>query len=245
MTLRLLSYNIRVGGAGREAALTEAIRAASPDVVVLQEANRPEVVERVAAATGMTQRASDRSHSVGYMSRIEVAHHAWHRPSGSSRAFLELVLAGSGVRVFGVHLSAAHANWMEGRRVREIHALLGSIAEHARDFHVLAGDFNTLAPGERLDPRRLPLRLKLLVLFGGRTIRWRTVQVMLDAGYVDGYRSLHPDTPGYTFPEWDPHIRLDYVFVPASAAGRLRRCEVIPARSGASDHLPLLAELEA
>ena len=47
MTLRILSYNIRHGGSGRETALTEVIRAAHPDVVVLQEATKPRVVEEV------------------------------------------------------------------------------------------------------------------------------------------------------------------------------------------------------
>ena len=55
MILRLLSYNIRYGGAGREQALTTVIAAAAPDLVILQEATKPGVVERVAQATGMAQ----------------------------------------------------------------------------------------------------------------------------------------------------------------------------------------------
>jgi exodeoxyribonuclease-3 len=76
VTLRLLSYNIRFGGAGREAALAAAITARSPDLVVLQEATRPDVVERLAAATGMKQWAATPGHSVGFMSRVQVEHHA-------------------------------------------------------------------------------------------------------------------------------------------------------------------------
>ena len=53
MILRLLSYNIRYGGAGREEPLTSVIQAAAPDLVILQEATKPGVVERVANATGM------------------------------------------------------------------------------------------------------------------------------------------------------------------------------------------------
>ena len=70
---------------------------------------------------------------------------------------------------------------------------------------------------------------------------------MLDAGYVDGFRRLHPDIKGYTFPTWDPHVRLDYVFVPLAFAARLQSCKVVteaPAAVHASDHLPLLAQLE-
>ncbi|MBA3891435.1 MAG: endonuclease/exonuclease/phosphatase family protein, partial [Gemmatimonadaceae bacterium] len=45
--LRLLSYNIRYGGTGREEALAGVIRSAAPDVVMLQEATDPGVVARV------------------------------------------------------------------------------------------------------------------------------------------------------------------------------------------------------
>jgi len=44
---------------------------------------------------------------------------------------------------------------------------------------------------------------------------------------------------------WDPHIRLDYLFLPSGWRGRLIASEVVmqgPVRE-ASDHLPLLTEL--
>jgi exodeoxyribonuclease III len=72
--------------------------------------------------------------------------------------------------------------------------------------------------------------------------------MMLDASYGDGYRTLHPDDKGYTFPTWDPHVRLDYVFVPKTFVNRLVKCEVITEPKervrAASDHCPLLAELD-
>ncbi len=243
MTLRLLSYNIRFGGTGREAAIAAMIRSAAPDVVVLQEAKRPDVVRRLAAATEMTSWDAKPAHSVGFMSRVPVARHAWHRPPPCNNAFLELELPG--VRVFGVHLSAVHSNWTEQRRARELRATLASVARHAAGLHALVGDFNTLAPGETFNLDRLPLRLRLVALLGGQTIRWQTVQMLLDAGYTDAFRSLHPDAPGHTFPTWDPHIRLDYAFVPNGAVARLARCEVLDGAGArdASDHLPLLLEL--
>ena len=51
---------------------------------------------------------------------------------------------------FGVHLSAVHAAWTEQRRVYELRALLRSVDQHKDRFHVLAGDFNTVAPGDPL-----------------------------------------------------------------------------------------------
>ena len=53
MSLTLLSYNIRYGGAGRERQLAEAIRACDADIVLLQEATLPHVVERVVTAEGL------------------------------------------------------------------------------------------------------------------------------------------------------------------------------------------------
>jgi len=41
---------------------------------------------------------------------------------------------------------------------------------------VLAGDFNTLAPGEDLDLKRLPPRLRPFVWLSGGRIRWRTIR---------------------------------------------------------------------
>jgi len=246
VTLRVLSYNIRYGGTGRETSLAAVIRAAEPDLVVLQEATRPDVVERLARDTDMVSWASSRTMSVGYLSRLPVSHHEWHRPPGSKRSFLEIVLGDARARVFGVHLSAIHGNWRERRRMQELTGTLASIARHQSGFHVVLGDFNTLAPGEQLELKRLPPHLRLLVWLGGRTIRWQTIQAMLDAGYVDGFRSLHPSVGGATFPSHDPHVRLDFVFLPIASAAKLLRCEVVDgstARS-ASDHLPLLAEIE-
>ena len=245
MILRLLSYNIRYGGTGRERALATTIRAVDPDLVVFQEATRPDVIERIAGETKMTSWAAARDHSVGYMSRLEIASHAWHRPPPCRRAFLELTFVKPRLRVFGVHLSALHSNWTERWRIRELQAMLATIDRRAESVHLLAGDFNTLAPGETLDIHRLPLHLRFLAFLGGQTIHWRTIQTMLDARYVDAYRALHPIGGGYTFPTWDPNLRLDYVFLPQEASERLQRCEVVdgPDASAASDHLPLLAEV--
>ena len=245
--MRILTYNIRYGGVGRVGALASVVNACAPDLVVLQEATRPEIVAQLAGATGMKSWAAREDHSLGFMSRIEVGHYQWHRPGPSRRAFLEIVPAGGSFRIFGVHLSAVHSNWTERRRVRELRALLGGIEQHQHGFHVVTGDFNTIAPGETLDLRKLPPRLRAVVWLTGREIRWETIQTMLDAAYVDGYRALHPGDQGFTFPTFDPHVRLDYVFLPTSWAPRLKSCAVVngtPVVRTASDHLPLLAELD-
>jgi endonuclease/exonuclease/phosphatase family metal-dependent hydrolase len=245
--VKLLSYNIRFGGRKRERELAEVIRAAAPDLVVFQEAIDPDVIKRLAVATDLPFCAARPEHSIGYISRLEISHHEWHYPAGAKHSFLEIVLSGSEARIFGLHLSSLFSKWSERRRVREIQALLKSIERHQQGFHVLVGDFNTLAPGEVLDVRRMPAWIRGIVWLSGRDIQRETIQLMNDSNYVDGYRRLHPADKGYTFPVWDPHLRLDYVFVPRGFAERIVECEVVTQPdvvTKASDHFPLLAHLD-
>ncbi len=91
-----------------------------------------------------------KGHSLGYASRTEVVKAEWHNIPFGRRRYLELTLDEKGTRVFGVHLSAIHSNITERRRMYETTSLLSGIARHQTGFHVITGDFNTLAPGERL-----------------------------------------------------------------------------------------------
>ncbi len=247
MIIKLLSYNIRFGGRGREARLAEVIQRVDPDLVVFQEAIDPAVIAHLAQATNRPHWAAQRAHSIGYISRLEIAHHEWHYPVGSKHSFLEIVLAGSEARIFGLHLSAIFSKWSEVRRAREIRALLHGIEKYQTGMHVLVGDFNTLAPGELLDVHRMPTWIRTLIWLSGRDIQRETIQIMLTADYRDGFRTLHPLDKGYSFPTWDPHLRLDYVFLPNIFVDRLHHCEVITQPGDvaqASDHFPLLAHID-
>ena len=99
-------------------------------------------------------------------------------------------------------------------------------------------------PGERLDVRHLPARLRAILWMTGGTIRWTTIARMLDGGYMDVYRMFHKGDAGFTFPTWSPHVRLDYAFVPTVFASRVTACEIVrdaPSLREASDHFPLLS----
>lgn len=246
MALRVLTYNICRGGAGKEEQITDVIASVRPDIVVFQEATTPAVIETVAARTGMAQWASAKGESLAFMSRQKVRHFAWHHPRLSRHAFLEIDPGPGELRIFGLHLSALYSAWTERHRVIELRALLAAIAQHQHGFHLLTGDFNTLAPGDLLDLRKLPHRLRALVWLSGGKIRWRTIQRVLDAGYIDAFRLLHGADMGYTFPTWAPHVRLDYLFIPAGFSSRIHSCEIVmhPAAPAASDHLPLVADVD-
>ena len=245
MTFRLLSYNIRRGASGREQVIARVISAFAPDLVVLEEATRPDSVAQIAAGAGMTEWRSYSRQSLAFISRERVVSADWHRPMFSRHAFIEVVPAGERLRIFGVHLSAVHAAWTERRRLFELRALLRGVARHQHGLHVLAGDFNTLTPSETLDVSRLPPRLRPFIWLSGGKIKWRTVQAVQDAGYADAYRLHHALGPGHTFPTWDPHVRLDYVFVPSVFKDRVISCDVVshPDAPIASDHFPIVADL--
>jgi exodeoxyribonuclease-3 len=242
---RFLTYNIMRGGQGRVDSIATVINACAPDLVLLQEATHPANVERLAEATGMAEWRAFRRQSLAFLSRRPVVFSEWNRPRISRHAFIEVVPEGERVRLFGVHLSAVHAAWTERWRVMELRALLQSIGRHQDGFHVLTGDFNTVAPGESLDIQLLPLRLRPFVWLSGGRLKWRTVKTVLDAGYVDAYRLKHPREPGLTLPTSSPHIRLDYVFVPHRYAERVIACDVLrhAEAAKASDHFPVVADL--
>ncbi|HZS15200.1 MAG TPA: endonuclease/exonuclease/phosphatase family protein [Candidatus Dormibacteraeota bacterium] len=78
--------------------------------------------------------------------------------------------------------------------------------------------------------------------------RW-TVPRMLDAGYTDCYRAVHPAGEGYTCATWMPAARIDYVWADATMARRVVVCDVVgqdgrpdPDAAAASDHFPVLAD---
>ncbi|MGA2872519.1 MAG: endonuclease/exonuclease/phosphatase family protein [Candidatus Dormibacteria bacterium] len=75
------------------------------------------------------------------------------------------------------------------------------------------------------------------------------VRSMVQAGYVDCLRALHPRSGSFTCPTYQPAVRVDYLFATRDLAARLVKCEVV-GRSGelaalarrASDHFPVMAE---
>ena len=153
--MRLLTYNIREGGVGRAEQIAEVIKAASPDVVALQEARDPAVVEQIAKLAGFKQWGSRVSHSTGFLSNIPVTAHAWRHPPRTRHALLEVALADGYPRLFVVHLRAWFSKWSERSRTRELRGLMDGIKEQlekehrAFAFHLFAGDFNALAPDEK------------------------------------------------------------------------------------------------
>jgi endonuclease/exonuclease/phosphatase family metal-dependent hydrolase len=319
----MVTYNILLGGARREEHITEVLRRIGADVITLQEVSNPQFADQLARSLGMeliTGAASDGSGiNLAVLSRLPVRRWRNHTHRGRMlRSHLETVLTTGGAHIPELHLHSVHLAARFGerkkgeeRRRRELDALLGDLAEAGDAPHLIAGDFNALAPGDHveataffarmgelrrarvlvrqanglvapkrvgedaavdeawlragIDPRLdvgipvlpfvvypltalLPRSRAVDRLLGG-TIERGTIARLLDSGYVDCFRELHPRAHGYTCATWMPAARIDYFFADPVMAATLRRCEVVGSRqwadreaSIASDHHPVVAE---
>jgi exodeoxyribonuclease-3 len=154
--------------------------------------------------------------------------------------------------VGGLRVASAYVT--NGREVgstwfEEKLGFLGAIAARAPQLDVIAGDFN-VAPADLdvYDP----------AAFAGATHvtpqeRAAVAAILRDAGFVDAYRHLHPDTVHYTW--WDYRqghfhrgmgLRIDLVLLRAQLAERLAAAGIArDYRKGAkpSDHAPLVVDL--
>jgi exodeoxyribonuclease-3 len=133
--------------------------------------------------------------------------------------------------------------WLERLRIT-----LDLADDPARDL-VLCGDFN-VARDERdvFDPVRLRGELHF------HPDERRALARVLDFGLFDAFRQLHPEERRFSW--WDYRagdfranrgLRIDYVFLNASLAARLRRAEIDAEPRGLpkpSDHAPVLVELD-
>jgi endonuclease/exonuclease/phosphatase family metal-dependent hydrolase len=155
----VLTYNILAGGVSRLDAIEQVIRSARPDVVGLQEVLRRETLGALARRLDMhyAYALSPSGWHVGALSRWPLLEERGHGGPWMKRALLELLVHppdGIPVRVFVLHLRAFFASARAGEtaRLRELDYVLERMraAREAREPHLVLGDFNSLAPGERL-----------------------------------------------------------------------------------------------
>jgi endonuclease/exonuclease/phosphatase family metal-dependent hydrolase len=242
VTLRVLSYNIQHGGQGRLPAILDVIGRQRPDLVALLEANSRPNAEMLADTLGMqlTYGDANSAFAVAWLSKLPVVSSQNHRLPLLAKTLLkiEVTWEGAPLHLFATHLVAGRSEEHGERRAGETRAILTSLERVAGQPHLLVGDFNACHPGDAVsDPPR------------GETVGYlarRPIEQILEAGYVDGYRQLHSDEPGYTYEASHPWLRIDYVFASPELAGRLRACDVVSGGDAehASDHLPVRAELD-
>lgn len=158
---RILSYNILVGGKRRVDKLTKIISSAHPDIVGLIEATSLQAIEEIADRLGMQYRMSG-SYTQGdhwqtaLLSRLPIVEtHVYTHSDRLTHPLLEVCIEeedGRKLKVFVTHLTAAFNQGRGGDSIRrrEIREILRIMASKREMPHLLMGDFNAIAPGDRL-----------------------------------------------------------------------------------------------
>jgi endonuclease/exonuclease/phosphatase family metal-dependent hydrolase len=158
---RILSYNILAGGKRRVDQLTKIISSARPDIVGLVEANSLRVVEELADRLDMQYQLSGSPKQSGDWHTALLSHlpiietHVHFRSDIFTKPVLEVCIeeeVGHKLTVFIAHLSASfyQAGGGDGFRRREVQEILRIMASKRGTPHLLMGDFNAIAPGDRL-----------------------------------------------------------------------------------------------
>ena len=222
--MRVLTWNIWNGGEGRLDAIERVLREQEANVVALQEANDRTAVETLGARLGMdvVYGEANSAFAVAWLSRAPVTRAQNHRLPVLEKTLLEVEAGGA--RLFAAHLSAGRTRADEPHRVAEAEAVLACIG----DADVFVGDFNAVHPCDEIGTPPPEEELE--------HVSRRPIELVLEAGFVDCYRELHPRDRGWTYLSTHPWARLDYVF-----ARRVpRSCAVVETQ--ASDHFALVAD---
>jgi endonuclease/exonuclease/phosphatase family metal-dependent hydrolase len=250
MTLRILSYNILAGGENRLPLIASVLQQQQPDLVALQEARSRSNAQALARQLGMSftfgeAQNTNKDHVV-WLSRLPVLHAENHSLPIFAKTLLEIevIWKGMPLALFTTHLKAGQDLEGEQRRVAEMQAILHLLQTHRTQAQVLVGDFNTLHPTDQPNVSAYVAVLKARGE-GAPTPQFprRVIPLLLEAGYVDCYRALHPFTAEDRSYTSHQALRVDYIFASKRLAPRLSACEII--REGdaqsASDHFPIWA----
>jgi endonuclease/exonuclease/phosphatase family metal-dependent hydrolase len=227
-----MTYNVRGLRAG-VGAVAQAVRAAEPDVVLLQESGGRLALRRLAGSIGMELAADPFSFPRRRVKNAVLCRSPWQLDAREFRRFsssvrfyprgvvIAEVRAGPLVlRCASVHLGLRPAERL--RHARELDELLRSNSGARVQDVVIGGDFNELPAGRAI--------ASLAKRFADA---WASAET---AGRAEG--------SGATFPARGPTARIDYAFVSGEVDIRAARVPVDERTASASDHLPLVVDLE-
>jgi endonuclease/exonuclease/phosphatase family metal-dependent hydrolase len=271
--MRVLTYNIH-GWRGRDdqidvARLARIIESSQADVVGLNEVFHPLVppgeqqpaLETLAADLGMSYAfavslsprfafAPLSAYGNALLSRYPLLAHASHHlipvEGHEQRGLLEArVLLVDGRTPFSVYVTHLDHR-SEQVRLKQLAAVFQWTGRDRSLPHLLIGDFNAVSPEDDRNQTALGERLRSdpatahLVEDG-----YQVVSRLQKRGYVD-VATLFGQPGEPTFPAGNPRARIDYIWASASLASAARDCQVWQTAETtlASDHLPVLAEID-
>lgn len=268
--MRVLTYNIHgwrdAHGQIDVARLARVTQASQADVVALNEVFHPLVppgearpaLDLLAEALGMryafgvalTPRfafAPLASYGNALLTRYPLLAHAGHHltpvEGHEQRGLLEArLLLPDGKTPFSVYVT--HLDHLsEAVRSQQLAALLQWTVRDRERPHLLLGDFNALAASDfQAEPAGLAALQDDASLQRLTEEELAVTASLLRRGYVDAQAT----SPAPTFPSHQPQVRIDYIWLSARLAPALRWCQrwTTAETDVASDHLPVLAELD-
>lgn len=268
-SVRVLTYNVHgwqmPAGDGNIELVAQAIAMTAADVVGLNEVfysradSAPRALEQLADKLGMhyafgaTQPADPQKHPPygnALLSRWPImayaAHHLTPVVSYGKRGLLECrVLSPTlgALTIYVTHLD--HRS--EQIRLEQWSAANTWLLRDRNRSHLLLGDFNALAETDYPDVAAQARLASYQAERGWPTPAFDLVGQILKAGYLDSFVAAgQPSGAGATFPADAPERRIDYIFLPATWHGAVKCCGPVTSDpvSVASDHLPVLAEID-
>jgi len=158
--LRVVTYNILLGGGGRGERIAAVLERCDADVIALQECCDLDLVRDLAARLSMEMLVGESSDgtdlNLAILTRLPVRRWRNHRhPNLMLRSHLECEV---GTRIRGIprvrihclHLAARFGERTHGevRRMGEIQSVLHDIGRFREMPHLITGDLNAIAPGD-------------------------------------------------------------------------------------------------
>jgi exodeoxyribonuclease-3 len=250
MSLRVMTYNILDGGENREAHILEVIQTAKPDVVILQEIFTEDFLKFLSYSLGMSYYigAGNKKRRVALLSKLPVhTFKSFHPVFLIWRNFIDAEIEygpNNITRIIGVHPIANLGIVFEIWRLWEARYIINHIRNFQNEPCLIAGDFNAIAPKEKVKTHGMPNWLQWIIYLQGNRVYHFSIEMLLRKGFTDCFRFLNSDD-GFTLPPTSPNARLDYLFVNAKMKPYLKKCWVVREPSSinlASDHYPVMAE---
>lgn len=255
--MKIATYNVN-GINGRLPVLLRWLELAVPDIVCLQELKAPQesFPESAIRAAGYEAiwHGQSRWNGVAILSRLGEIHETRRGlpgdPDDEQSRYIEAAIGG--VLVAGLYLPNGNPRpgpkydfklkWFE-----RLHAHLARLIDLDAPV-IVAGDYNVMPTDQDV---YAPERWGDDALFAPE-VREK-YQDLLDQGWTDAIRHLHPDTTIYTFWKYwrgsferDAGLRIDHLLLNKAATKRLKAAEVDRRPRGwekTSDHAPVWIEL--
>jgi exodeoxyribonuclease-3 len=229
------------------------LRRAQPDVACLQELKTTDAGFPIAAIEkagyGAVWRGEKSWNGVAILARgcepVLTRTALPGDPDDKQSRYIEAAING----VLIATLYAPNGNPQPGPKFKYKLAWMKRLLAHAAELYVLdapvvlAGDFNVVPTDADIYPTKSYAK-NALVQPETRALFRR----LLDQGWIDAIRTIHPDAPMYTFWDYkrnrwqrDAGLRIDHLLLNAKAAERLVDAGVdreVRGLEGASDHAP-------